>query len=811
MSTQINGTAIPGMPPELAEKGWQLFLTDTARFKAVNTKLGIEEGSGPYPAADEAIGAARDLQVEIEEEKAVREEAQESAGENADRLEAEHVAAVARSREEAGGHEWRKTSLFGERGGFDKYRCELCGATAKRYGVSWPPVPDGKSAFACPKAARSGKSEVTEPILPVDLVAAGWTIEWSKSSEGVEWQLSNETLDLETEWHEKSADAFAQAQELTRAAEANRAENGSLTPEDMLVSGWHLVFDKDPNCKLPYTAKSDLLGLVTPTYRYAPDALARARELEAEHDAAAEAKANATIEEAKQSEGAARAAAVHNAIIDAERPVPPRETRQPRPTVLKLIPTASINPEVALSMRAAGLDLLKVAEYKEARLDGAKFPPVDVFHDSETGENHLAGGAHRHASAGLEIFANVHDGTKRDAIIFAATENATHGLPRTNEDKRLAVTALLTDEEWVVNADMVIAKHAGVTQPFVGSVRSDLELKNVISPQPRRRGTDGVMRDTTKIGTQHEKRADADAAGEADNRQTTLADIGVDLPPRFPEAGEAEEGQRETGPGEGAREVTVCRVCQCTDESPCEEGCSWVRPGDDVCSACLAKAAGQPSTVDGQPGAEFGSEPLDIVQVMNRHAGVLYRMQLEEMGFSHEAILKAVSEGAILQPETGKFTLPDHQPQPSGGEHRSEDRSQRSESTVSTASGPPAKPKQKIEEILKGRMLTISFTWIPKVPGASVSVKAGKPEDAERGMIPSDDMPRFPESIIAMITRQLSGAKAPPAASKKPAAAPKKRPSAAQAALNKHKARKAAAKKKPTKKPVKKAAKARKR
>jgi hypothetical protein len=30
-----------------------------------------------------------------------------------------------------------------------------------------------------------------------------------------------------------------------------------------------------------------------------------------------------------------------------------------------------------------------------------------------------------------------------------------------------------------------------------------------------------------------------------------------------------------------------CRVCGCTDDDPCDEGCEWVE--DDLCSACAEK------------------------------------------------------------------------------------------------------------------------------------------------------------------------------------------------------------------------------
>ena len=42
---------------------------------------------------------------------------------------------------------------------------------------------------------------------------------------------------------------------------------------------------------------------------------------------------------------------------------------------------------------------------------------------------------------------------------------------RTNEDKRRAVTRLLEDAEWAAWSDREIARRAGVSQPFVGSMR----------------------------------------------------------------------------------------------------------------------------------------------------------------------------------------------------------------------------------------------------------------------------------------------------------------------------------------------------
>jgi len=123
-----------------------------------------------------------------------------------------------------------------------------------------------------------------------------------------------------------------------------------------------------------------------------------------------------------------------------------------------------------------------VAEYSEAMKCGAKFPAVTVFFNGA--EYYLVDGFHRywaHKSAGIEnIAADVHEGTKRDARLFSAGVNNTHGIRLTNQDKRKAVLVLIEDDEWSEWSDNKIAKHCKVTQPFVSKIRK--EVITVITP-----------------------------------------------------------------------------------------------------------------------------------------------------------------------------------------------------------------------------------------------------------------------------------------------------------------------------------------
>lgn len=117
-----------------------------------------------------------------------------------------------------------------------------------------------------------------------------------------------------------------------------------------------------------------------------------------------------------------------------------------------------------------------VAEYADAMADGAYFPPVVVFFDGAA--NWLADGFHRyHASKSLglaDIAADVREGTWRDAVLFSVGANATHGLPRSNKDKRRAVLILLADDKWTGKPNTWVAEAAVVSREFVRKVRQEI-------------------------------------------------------------------------------------------------------------------------------------------------------------------------------------------------------------------------------------------------------------------------------------------------------------------------------------------------
>jgi hypothetical protein len=100
---------------------------------------------------------------------------------------------------------------------------------------------------------------------------------------------------------------------------------------------------------------------------------------------------------------------------------------------------------------------------------------VVVFDDGR--EKWLADGFHRLRARErvglLTIPVLIRPGTRRDAVLYSVGANATHGLPRTNADKRRAVETLLTDSEWGQWSDREIARRCQVSNRFVGNLRQE--------------------------------------------------------------------------------------------------------------------------------------------------------------------------------------------------------------------------------------------------------------------------------------------------------------------------------------------------
>lgn len=168
-------------------------------------------------------------------------------------------------------------------------------------------------------------------------------------------------------------------------------------------------------------------------------------------------------------------------------------------------------------------------EYAEAYRSGALFPPIIVFFDGV--DRWLADGFHRYSGAKAagheQIYAEVTPGTRRDAVLYSLTANATHGLKRTNADKRKAIKTLLADTEWSSWSDNKIAKAAGVTDKTVGAVRKAISGNSEDEQSTRRtveRNGKAYQQNTSRIGKS--------ASAQALNATQTSPDarVNVDMP-----------------------------------------------------------------------------------------------------------------------------------------------------------------------------------------------------------------------------------------------------------------------------------------
>lgn len=178
----------------------------------------------------------------------------------------------------------------------------------------------------------------------------------------------------------------------------------------------------------------------------------------------------------------------------------------------------------------ADINKAVVEEYASIIRDGTDFPPVTVFFD---GKKHwLADGFHRVAAyrqaGALEIPTAVHQGTRRDAVLFSVGANAAHGLRRTNDDKRRAAMTLINDKEWSLWSDREIARRVGVSHQFVSSLRPSVNDGQIA--RTVKRGDSTFTMDTARIGkAQPETALDQEQAAHDRQRQETIDALPADI------------------------------------------------------------------------------------------------------------------------------------------------------------------------------------------------------------------------------------------------------------------------------------------
>ena len=138
----------------------------------------------------------------------------------------------------------------------------------------------------------------------------------------------------------------------------------------------------------------------------------------------------------------------------------------------------------------AATDSQYIEDLADRMKAGDEFPPIIVVTDGST--SWLADGIHRldaAIKAKQAIKVEYVDGNRAKAVEIACGANRSHGLRRTNADKRRSVCMALG--EFGRRSDRAIAEICGVSNDFVGKIRKSTEVSSDDTSGSSRTGKDG--------------------------------------------------------------------------------------------------------------------------------------------------------------------------------------------------------------------------------------------------------------------------------------------------------------------------------
>ncbi len=173
--------------------------------------------------------------------------------------------------------------------------------------------------------------------------------------------------------------------------------------------------------------------------------------------------------------------------------------------MVKVIPVGKIIVDPSIQPRASLLNDVHVEDIRLAIRDNKIIPALVVFQMND-GNFLLAEGFHRLEAFKIEgkqtVACEVKIGSRDHAILWAMGSNQSHGLKRTNEDKRRAADEVMKLEpDWT---DGKVAGHIGVTLEFVRRRRQQADDETTFSSQPLRTDTEATVKTKTgKDGKQY--------------------------------------------------------------------------------------------------------------------------------------------------------------------------------------------------------------------------------------------------------------------------------------------------------------------
>src|SRR6516164_2555667 len=149
----------------------------------------------------------------------------------------------------------------------------------------------------------------------------------------------------------------------------------------------------------------------------------------------------------------------------------PAPVLTPAPAV-QMLPCADIQMAEAIQPRErldTGITRTYTENWEDAEPGQDPFPPIDVFAVQDA--YYVADGFHRLAAArqaGRDMIrCRVHQGTMRDAMIFAIFANVRRGLRYQGGDVTRILERLLRDPEYAQVKDRPLADQVGVSHVYV--------------------------------------------------------------------------------------------------------------------------------------------------------------------------------------------------------------------------------------------------------------------------------------------------------------------------------------------------------
>ena len=235
----------------------------------------------------------------------------------------------------------------------------------------------------------------------------------------------------------------------------------------------------------------------------------------------------------------------------------------------------------------SGLDAQHVEDLIQALTDGATLPAIDVMFDGTF--YWLYDGFHRTAAherlGHTKIAAIVHQGAQEDAQWESYAANKSHGLKRSNEDKKRQVLAALRHPKAPTLSNRELARHVGVDEGTIRYYRTQLESTAEIPQSTTRIGADGRTINTAKIGSNQPQRNTLESSVPAANVVPSAA----------------------TGSRQQGAQLAICRICHRPLSDP-DSAANGIGP---CCAGKQVTAAGS-GTVDDDDEDE---QPLQVADV----------------------------------------------------------------------------------------------------------------------------------------------------------------------------------------------------